>query len=30
MSRKRGLDLFWLVGAPAGLVVLLFAFGARL
>lgn len=30
MSKRRGLELFWLFGAPAGVVALLFAFGAHL
>lgn len=30
MSKQRGLDLFWLFGAPVGVVALLFAFGAHL
>jgi hypothetical protein len=30
MSKKRSADLFWMFGAPIGLVALLFAFGAHL
>jgi hypothetical protein len=30
MSRERGVDLFWMLGAPIGIVALLFAFGAHL
>jgi len=29
LSKQRALDLFWLFGAPAGVVALLFAFGAH-
>jgi hypothetical protein len=30
MSMKNGVDLFWIFGAPLGMIALAFTFGARL